>query len=112
MVGTSTLQTINLIPKFDGTDYYVEWSRSFNDIPQISWPFLSKVVSALKKTEPILRSWEEDPNKGSDDDTGCIDEREPSNNVDGHLFFSVLRLTTIDDAARSVLLQFEPKCGR
>ena len=43
MAGTSTLQMMNLIPKFDGTDY-VEWSRSLNDILQISWPFLSKIV--------------------------------------------------------------------
>ena len=36
MAGTGTLQMINSIPKFDGTDY-AEWSRSFNDILQISW---------------------------------------------------------------------------
>ena len=52
MAGSSTLQVINLIPKFDGTDY-VEWSRSFNDILQICWPFLSKIVSELEKPEPI-----------------------------------------------------------
>ena len=79
MAGTSTLQMINSIPKFDGTDF-VEGSRSFNDILQISWPFLSKIVSGLKKTEPILRrSREEDPIEGSDEETGHIDEREPSN---------------------------------
>ena len=49
MAGTSTLQMINSIPKFDGTDY-VKWSRSFNDILQKSWPFLSNIVSGLKKT--------------------------------------------------------------
>ena len=43
------------------------------------WPFLSKIVSGLKKIEPITRSREENPNEGSDDDTGCIVEREPSN---------------------------------
>ena len=114
MAGTSTLQMINSIPKFDGTDF-VEWSRSFNDILQISWPFLSKVVFGLKKTEPILRrSREEDPIEGSDDETGHIDEREPSNidinawdSANEHLF-SVLRLTT-KGATRSVLLQFEPQ---
>ena len=79
MAGTSTLQMINSISKFNGTDYG-EWSRSFNDILQISWPFLSKIVSGLKKPEPILRSRQEAPNEGSsDDDTGCVDEREPSN---------------------------------
>ena len=118
MAGTSTLQMINSIPKFDGTDF-VEWSRSFNDILQISWPSLSKTVSGLKKLEPILRrSREEDPIEGSDDETGHIDEREPSiiddinawDSANEH-FFSVLRLTT-KGAARSVLLQFEPQPGR
>ena len=79
MAGTSTLQMTNSIPKFDGTDY-VEWSRSFNDILQISWPFLSKIVSGMKKSEPIpRRSREGDHIEGSDYDTGYIDEREPSN---------------------------------
>ena len=53
--------------------------RSFNDILPIFWLLLSKTVSGLKKTKPILRSREEDPIEGSDDDTGYIDEREPSN---------------------------------
>ena len=108
---------INSIPKFYDTDY-VEWSRSFNNILQISWPFLSRIVSGLEKPEPILRSKEEDPIEGSDYDTGNIDEREPSNTDDvkawdsanEHLL-SVLRLTTTS-TARSVLLQFEPKFGR
>ena len=59
MAGTSTLQMINSIPKFDGTDY-VEWSRSFNDILPISWPFLSKKVSGQEKLEPIPSSREEE----------------------------------------------------
>ena len=68
MRGTSTLKMINSIPKHDGTDF-VEWSRIFNDILQISWHFLSKmIVSGLKKTEPNLRSREEDPIEGSDND--------------------------------------------
>ena len=54
MADTSTLHMINSIPKFDDTDY-VEWSRSFNDILQTSWPFLSKIVSVLEKPEPILK---------------------------------------------------------
>ena len=57
----------------------MEWSRSFNISLQISWPSLIKIVSGLEKPEPILRGREENPNEGSDDDTGCIDEREPSN---------------------------------
>ena len=39
---------INSIAKFDGTDY-VEWSRSFNNILQISWPFITKITSGLGK---------------------------------------------------------------
>ena len=76
MAGTSTLQMMNLIPKFDGTDY-MEWSRSLNDILQISWPFLSRIV--LEKIKPIPRSREEDTIEGSDDETGYIGEREASN---------------------------------
>ena len=70
---------------------------------QIYRPFLSKIVSGLEKPEPIPR---------------CREEREPSNvddikawdSANEHLF-SVLRLTRTV-AARSVLLQFEPKYGR
>ena len=57
---------MNSIPRFDDTAY-VEWSRSFNDILQISWPFLRKIVSGLKKSEPVLRSREEDPIEGNND---------------------------------------------
>ena len=96
----------------------MEWSRSFNDILQISWFFLSKIVYGLEKPEPIPGSREEDTTEGSDDDTGNIDEREHSNvddikawnSANEHLF-SVLRLTTTG-AARSVLLQFELKYKR
>ena len=110
---------INSITKFDGADY-VEWSRSFNDILQISWPLLRNIVSGLEKPEPILRSREEDPIEGgSNDDTDYIEKREPSNVDDikawgsaNERLFSVLRLTTTG-AARSVLLQqFEPKYGK
>ena len=59
----------------------MECTRSSNDILQISWLCLSKIVSGLKKTEPILRSREEDLIGGSrdNDDTGNIGECEPSN---------------------------------
>ena len=77
MTGTSTLQMINPIPKFDGTDF-VEWSRSLYDILQISWPFLDKRVSGLKKPEPILRrSREEDPIEGSGYETGILTNVNP-----------------------------------
>ena len=69
---------INSILKFESTGY-VEWSRSFNDILQVSWPFLSKIVFELEKIEPILKSRKEDPIEGSDDDMGNIDEHGPSN---------------------------------
>ena len=74
MAGTSTLQMINSIPKFYVTDY-VEWLRSFNDMLQISWPFLNKIVSGLEKPQPIPRSREEVTVEGSDDETEYIDER-------------------------------------
>ena len=69
---------IKSIPKFYGTDH-VEWSRSFYDILQIPWIFLSKIVSGLEKPEPILRSRGNILFEGSDNDTNTIDEREPSN---------------------------------
>ena len=78
MAGTSTLQMITSVSKFDGTTY-VAWTRSFNDILQISWPFLNKIVPGLEKPEPILRCKEEDPIEKSDNDMGNIDEHEPSN---------------------------------
>ena len=71
----------------------------------------------MEKPELVLRSREEFPIEGSDDDMGYIDEREPSNIDDikawgsANELLSVLRLTTTG-AARSVLLQFEPKYGR
>ena len=52
MACTSKLHIINSIPKFDGTDY-VEWSRAFNDILEISCSFLSKIVSGLEKPKPV-----------------------------------------------------------
>ena len=79
MEGTNTLEVIKPIDKFDGTDY-VKWSRSFNDILQISWYFLSKIDSGLEKPESILRSRNKDPNQGSYNE--AVDERE-SSNVDG-----------------------------
>ena len=111
MAGTSTLQMINSIPKFDGSDF-VEWSRPFNDILQISWPFLGKTVSGLKKSEPILRrSREEDPIEGRHGETGYNDERKASNIYDinawnsanEHLF-SVLRLTTSTERINTIII--------
>ena len=39
LAGMNTLHMIKMIPTFDGPNY-VEWTRSFNDILQITWPFL------------------------------------------------------------------------
>ena len=38
MAGMNTLQMIKVIPTIDGRNY-VEWTRSFNEILQITWPF-------------------------------------------------------------------------
>ena len=54
MSGMNTLQMIKMIPTFDGRNY-VEWTRSFYGILQITWSFLSKIVSGLERPEPISR---------------------------------------------------------
>ena len=102
-------------------------TRSFNDILQITWPFLSKIVSGLKRPEPVPRE-----NRGGEENSSGVDDNdsnpsevsavgsrnsdeEPSisNDIEAwdtaneHLF-SVLRLTTTG-AAQSVLLKFEQK---
>ena len=129
MAGMDTLQMIKMIPTFDGCNY-VEWTRSFNDIPKITWPFLSKIVFRLERSEPILREnrraeentsnlYDNDsnPSKVSADGSRSSDE-EPNNSHDieawdktnDHLL-SVLRLT-IAGAGRSVQLTFESRNGR
>ena len=70
MVGMNTLQMIKMIPTFDGRNY-VEWTRSFNDILQITWPFLSKMVSVLERSEPIPRE-----NKGGEENASDIDDND------------------------------------
>ena len=68
MVGRNTPSTITTIPKFNGSNY-VEWTRSFNNILKIPWPFLSKIVSGLKIAESILReNKEEGKNTSNFDD--------------------------------------------
>ena len=46
---------IKPIPKFNGLDL-VGWTRSYNDILQISWPFLSKIIFESERLEPTSRS--------------------------------------------------------
>ena len=58
MVGMKTLQLIKTIPKLDGSNF-LEWTRLFNDILQVTWPFLSTNVSELEIPEPIHRDIDE-----------------------------------------------------
>ena len=52
MAGINTLNMFTTISnKFDGSNF-VEQTRYFNDILQITWPFLRKVVSELERPEP------------------------------------------------------------
>ena len=126
MAGMNTLQMIKMIPTFEGRNC-LEWTRSFNDILQTTWPFLSKIVSGLKRPEPISRE-----NIGGEETARDIDDNDYSNpsevsavgspnsdeqpsnsdNIEAwdtaneHLLR--VRLTTLGPA-RSVLLKFEPK---
>ena len=113
MTEMNTLQMIKTIPTFDGGRNYVEWTRSLNDILQITWPFLSKIVSGLERPKPIPREnigGEENASDIEDNDSNSSEvsaagsrnsDGEPSNRDDieacdtanEHLF-SVLRLTT------------------
>ena len=126
MGGMNTLQMIKMIFTFDGRNY-VEWTRSFNDILQITWPFLSKTVSGLERPKPIPRenigreenASDIDDNYSNPSEVSAVGSRnsdeEPRNNDDieawdtanEHLF-SLLRLTTTG-TARDVLLKSEPK---
>ena len=47
----NTLQIIESIPKLEEHGF-VEWERSFDDILQIFWPFLSNVMYGLEKPVP------------------------------------------------------------
>ena len=55
---------IKKILKFDWRDF-VEWTRSFNDTLQITWPLLSKIVSRLERLEPIDTESREEEEKAS-----------------------------------------------
>ena len=57
MAGINTLKMFTTIPKFDGGNF-VEWTRYFNDILQITWPFLRKIASELERPEPIREKTE------------------------------------------------------
>ena len=67
-----TLQMIKMISTFDGRNY-VEWTRSFNYILQITWPFLRKIVSGLGRPEPISTESGEGEENASD-----IDDNDPN----------------------------------
>ena len=79
MAEMNTLQMIEIIPKFDGENV-VEWTRSLNDILQIAWPFLSKMIYELKRPEPILSGSREGKGNTSD----LSDNGSNSSIVSGH----------------------------
>ena len=68
MAGMNTLQMIKMIPTFDGRTNYVKWTRSFNDMLQITW-LRSKLVSELERPEPIPRE-----NRGGKENASDIDD--------------------------------------
>ena len=130
MAGMNTLQITKTIPKLDGENPGEWTNRSLNDILQIAWPLLSKIIYELESPEPILSGRTErkentsdlddndsNPSDVSDPDPGSLNE-EPHNSDENkawdsaneHLF-SVSRLTTTG-AARRVLLKFERKNDR
>ena len=129
MVGMNTLQMIKMIPNFDGRNY-AEWTRSLNDILQITWSFLCKIVSGLERPASISRENRQaeentsdfddnDPSPSEVDADGSrSSDEEPSNSDDikawdtanEHVFI-VLGLI-ISGAGRSVLLKLEPRDGQ
>ena len=54
MAGMNMLQMMKMVPKFDRSNF-VERTRSFNDILQMTWPFLSKIVPKHERPEPFPR---------------------------------------------------------
>ena len=62
MTGMNTLRMVKMIPKFDGRNY-IERTRSFNDLLQITWSFQRKIVSELERLEPIFRERREGEKK-------------------------------------------------
>ena len=74
MTGMGTMQTIKSIPNF-GRINFIERTRSFNDILQISWPFLSRIIYGIKRPEPIPRGGSREGvenSRGIDDKTILI----------------------------------------
>ena len=63
----NTLQMIKIIPTLEGRNY-VEWTRSFNEILQTTWPFLGKIVSGLERPEPIPKESRGEENASDIDD--------------------------------------------
>ena len=62
MAEMNTLQMIKIIPKF------VKWTRPLNDILEISWAFLSKIISGFKRPKSIFREHRERDENTSDFD--------------------------------------------
>ena len=79
MAGMNTLQIIKTIPKFDGENF-IKWTRSLNDILQIVWPFLSKIIYGLERPKPILSGSRE-----GEEDTSDLDDNDSNpSDVSGH----------------------------
>ena len=70
---------IKSIPKFDALRF-VEWTRSYNGVLQIPWPFLSKIISGLERREPIPRG----SRKGEKNSSDFDDKDSNPSNVRGH----------------------------
>ena len=60
----NTLQMINRVYKFDWYSF-IEWTMSLNGILQV-WPFLSKIICGLKRSEPIPKESREGEENTSD----------------------------------------------
>ena len=58
---------IKTIFKFDSSNF-VQWTRSFSSILQITWLFLSKIVSGLDKLKSIPRESREEKKNIADFD--------------------------------------------
>ena len=83
MAGMNTLQMIKMIPKFDGENF-VEWTRSFSYVLQISWHFLIKIIYGLKRPEPINRGSREGEESICAFDCNDYNPSEVSANISGY----------------------------
>ena len=74
MAEINTLQMTKIISKFDGNNF-LEWTISLNDILQIAWSFLGKIIYGLERSVPILhgsREGEGNPSDLDDNDSKAV----------------------------------------